>query len=72
MHPPHYVYGDACQWAGSAIEAEPTVDFMADALAAQAMPDASAPRALTVGQHCVIELQLSVPDDLKIATCERL
>ena len=37
--PPHYVYGDACQWADSAIEAEPTVDFMADALAAQAMRD---------------------------------
>ncbi|MET1002987.1 MAG: hypothetical protein ABWZ15_14340, partial [Acidimicrobiia bacterium] len=68
--PPHYVYGDACQWADSAIEAEPTVDFMADALAAQAMRDASTPRELTVGQHRVIELQLSVPDDLNMATCD--
>ncbi len=67
---PHYVYGDACQWADSAIEAEPTVDFMADALAAQARRDASTPRELTVGKHRVIELQLSVPDDLDLATCD--
>jgi hypothetical protein len=67
---PHYVYGDACRWADSAIEAEPTIDFMAHALAAQAMRDASTPRELTMGKHRVIELQLSVPDDLDLATCD--
>jgi hypothetical protein len=32
--------------------------------------NASTPRELTVGQHRVIELQLSVPDDLDLTTCD--
>jgi hypothetical protein len=67
---PYYVYGDACRWADSTIEAEPTVDFMADALATQVLRSASTPRELTVGEHRVIELQLSVPDDLDLSTCD--
>jgi len=68
--PPDFVYGDACHWSDSAIEAEPTVDFMAEALARQAMRSASTPRELAVGGHRVVELQLSVPDDLEMSTCD--
>lgn len=68
--PPAFVYGDSCQWNESAVEVEPTVDFMADALAMQAMRNASTPRDLVVGRHRVVEIQLSVPDDLDLSTCD--
>lgn len=67
---PDLTYGDACRWAGSPVEVEPTVDFMADALAAQAMRDASRPREIEAGDHPGVELRLSVPGDLDITQCD--
>lgn len=67
---PSFVYGDPCRWADSAIEAEPTVDFMAEALAAQATRDASTPSEFVAGDHRGLELELSVPDDVDIAQCD--
>jgi hypothetical protein len=61
---PAFVYGDPCRWADSAIEVEPTVDFMAEALAAQATRDASTPREFVSGEHRGMELEMSVPDDV--------
>lgn len=67
---PAFVYGDSCRWADSAVEAEPTVDFIADALAAQATRVASPPGELVAGDHRGLELELSVPDDVDIAQCD--
>jgi hypothetical protein len=67
---PAFVYGDPCRWADSAVEVEPTVEFMAEALAAQATRDASTPREFVAGEHSGTELELSVPDDADIARCD--
>jgi hypothetical protein len=67
---PDVTYGDPCRWSSSEIEAEPTVDFMADALSAQAMRDASTPVEIEVGDQSGQELQLSVPADIDIAECD--
>lgn len=67
---PAFVYRDPCRWAETAVDVEPTVDFMTDALVAQAMRDASSPRELAVGAHRVVEIQLSVPDDIDVSACD--
>lgn len=67
---PAFVYGDPCRWADSAVAVEPTVEFMAEALASQAMRDASTPRELVAGNHGGTELELSVPADLDITQCD--
>jgi hypothetical protein len=68
---PDMVYGDPCRWATTAIDVEPTVEFMADALANQALRSASAAREVTVGDHRGIELELTVPEDIDFTTCDR-
>ena len=67
---PDVVYGHPCQWAGTEIDVEPTVDSVADALAGQAVRDATTPREITVGDYRGVELQLTVPDDIDFATCD--
>jgi hypothetical protein len=67
---PEDVYGDPCRWAGTEIDVEPTVEFVADALASQALRDASPVREITVGDHRGVELELTVPDDIDISTCD--
>jgi hypothetical protein len=64
------VYRDPCHWADSVINVDPSVDFMAEALAAQAMRNASTPRARNVGGHRTVEIQLSVPADIDISKCD--
>jgi hypothetical protein len=68
---PDMVYGDPCHWATTQIDVEPTVEFMADALANQALRSASATREINVGDHRGIELELTVPEDIDFTTCDR-
>ena len=67
---PSFVYGDPCRWSDSAIEVEPTVNFMAQALATQQSRDASTPRELSVGGHRAVEVELTVPVDADISMCD--
>jgi hypothetical protein len=67
---PAFVYRDPCRWADSAVTVEATVDFVAGLLAEQTGRSAFTPRALEVGGHRAVELRLSVPDDIDLASCD--
>jgi hypothetical protein len=68
---PDYTYRDACHWSTTQFPVEKTVDFMASALAAQQPRNASTPREISVGGRRAIEIQLSVPDDIVLSTCDQ-
>ena len=68
---PDYTYRDACHWSATQFAVEPTVDFMAEALAAQVPRDASTPREITQGAARAVEIQLSVPNDIALSQCDK-
>jgi hypothetical protein len=72
---PHFVdnvYTGGCRWQGTALvpRVGPTVDDLAIALNAQAGPSASPPIAVTVGGHPGKKVELSIPADLDVTTCD--
>ena len=66
------VYTGGCNWRGTALDPPigPTVDDLATALLAQAGPGASPPTAVTVGGHPGKKVELSIPEDLDVNTCD--
>lgn len=66
------VYGDPCQWQGSALDPAvgPTVDDLASALVAQKGRAASPPTDVTLGGYPAKRIELSVAADLDPATCD--
>jgi hypothetical protein len=74
---PGAVYLDPCQWqdspVGEALEHVPgeTHVLAAGTLQAQAGRDASAPREVTLGGQLALRLELTVPADLDLATCDQ-
>jgi len=67
------VYTGGCHWRGTALDPPvgPTVDDLAAALQAQAGPGASPPTDVTVGGHPGKKIELSVPDDVVLSTCDK-
>lgn len=66
-----FVYGDPCQWTTTRPELPAgTVDELVAALSAQPMRGATAPTDITVDGYAGKAIELTVPDDLDLATCE--
>lgn len=66
------VYTGGCHWVGTALNPPvgPTVDDLATALLAQAGPGASPPVAVTVDGHPGKKVELSIPQDIDVTTCD--
>jgi hypothetical protein len=66
------VYTGGCHWLGTALTPRlgPTVDDLATALLAQAGPDASPPIPVTVDGHPGKKVELSIPQDVDVTTCD--
>jgi hypothetical protein len=66
------VYTGGCHWRGTARvpPVGPTVDDLATALSAQAGPGATHPTAVTVGGHPGMKVDLAIPQDLDVSTCD--
>ena len=67
------VYTGGCQWHGTALDPPvgPTVDDLATALVAQGAPGTAAPADVTIGGHPGKKVELSMPADVDIATCDQ-
>jgi hypothetical protein len=67
------VYTGGCHWQGTALDPPvgPTVDDLATALAEQGGPGTSAPTDVTIGGLPGKKVELSIPDDVDIDTCDR-
>jgi hypothetical protein len=66
------VYTGGCHWSGTALvpPVGPTVDDLATALSAQAGPGAAPPTSVTVGGHPGKKVELQIPEDLDVTTCD--
>lgn len=66
------VYSDPCQWKTSVIEPPvgPTVDDLANALAAQEMRGDAIPTAVAIDGYEGKYLEMTVPTDLDFADCD--
>ena len=66
------VYTGGCHWLGTALTPRlgPTVDDLANALLAQAGPGASPPIPVTVDGHPGKKVELSIPKDVDVTTCD--
>ena len=66
------VYTGGCHWLGTALSPPvgATVDDLAAALNAQAGPGASSPIDVTVGGHAGKKVELSIPQDVDVTTCD--
>lgn len=66
-----YVYGDPCQWSGTAPETPATTaDELVTALGAQALRDASAPMDITLDGYAGKSITLHVPEDAVFEDCD--
>lgn len=67
------VYTGGCHWQGTALDPPvgPTVDDLATALAAQGGPSTPAPRDVTIGGYPGKKVELSLPADVDLATCDK-
>ena len=67
------VYADPCRWQESLLDPAvgPTVDDLASAMAAQKDRNASAPTDVTLGGYPAKRVELSIPTDLDLATCDQ-
>ena len=65
-------YADPCRWQESLLDPPvgPTVENLESAVADQVGRNASAPADVTVGGYPATRIELSVPADLDIATCD--
>jgi hypothetical protein len=67
------VYADPCQWQGSLLDPAvgPTVDDLATAMVAQKGRDASPPTDVALGGYPGKRIELSLPANLDITTCDQ-
>jgi hypothetical protein len=65
-----HVYTDACQWDGSLIEVGGTTEEMAAALAEQGARVVAGPVDVTLGGYPAKRIELSVPTDIDVASCD--
>jgi hypothetical protein len=65
-----HVYEDACNTEGTLTEIGPTVDDLLQALADQEASDASTPVDTTVGGYPAKRVEMSIPTDLDVSTCD--
>ena len=67
------VYTGGCQWQGTALDPPvgPTVDDLATALVAHGGPGTVGPTEVTIGGHPGKKVELSIPADVDIATCDK-
>jgi hypothetical protein len=67
------VYGGGCEWQGTAVDPPvgPSVDDLATALVAQGGPGTAAPIDVTIGGHSGKKVELSIPADVDLATCDK-
>jgi hypothetical protein len=68
------VYGDPCHWrdTGVSLSPHPTVKEIANALADQVGRNASPPTRTTLGGWAATRIELEVPTDLELTTCDDL
>jgi hypothetical protein len=66
------VYADPCRWQGSLLDPPvgPTVDDLASALVAQTGRNATAPTDVTLGGYPAKRVELSIPADIDVASCD--
>jgi hypothetical protein len=66
------VYADPCQWARSFVRPPvgPTIDDLANALAAQPQRGDAVPVSVTVDGHDGKHVEMSVPSDIDFADCD--
>jgi hypothetical protein len=66
------VYTDPCQWQGALLDPAvgPTIDDLANALAAQKRRNATAPSDVTLSGYPAKRVELSIPANLDRATCD--
>ena len=66
------VYTGGCRWRGTALDPRvgPTVDDLATALYAQAGPGAPPPTDVDIGGYPGKKVELSIPADLDVSTCD--
>jgi len=65
-----HIYADACNWRGTLFEVGATADDLAAALAAQLGRDVSGPTDVTIGGYPAKRVELSVPAELDVGTCD--
>ena len=65
-----HVYADSCSWRGTSTDVGTTVDDLASALLAQQGRVASAPTDVVLGGFPARRIELTVPADLDVATCD--
>jgi hypothetical protein len=66
------IYTGGCDWKGTELSPRvgPTVDDLATALVEQAGPGASPPVSVTVGGHPGKKVELAIPENLDVTTCD--
>lgn len=66
------IYSDPCAWSTNVVEPRigPTVDDLANALAAQAMRGDAVPTDVTIDRYRGKYLEMSVPTDISFADCD--
>jgi len=65
-----HVYGNACHWAGSLVEAGETADELASALSSQEERTTSGPTSVVFGGYSARRVELSVPADFNKSNCD--
>jgi hypothetical protein len=66
-----HIYGDACHWQGSLVDAGSTVDELVSVLSAQKGRVASTPTDVMLGGLTAKQIELTTPSDLDLSTCDR-
>jgi hypothetical protein len=66
------VYTGGCHWKGTALDPPvgPTVDDLATALVSQGGSGTGAPTDVTIGGYAGKKVELSIPADVDVATCD--
>lgn len=65
-----HVYADTCRWDGTLVEAGTTIAEIADHIASQKNRVASAVEDVTLGGMRAKRIELTVPADLDVTTCD--
>jgi hypothetical protein len=65
-----HIYADACNWRGTLFEVGVTAEDLAAGLAAQRGRDVLGPSDVTIGGYPAKRVELSVPAELDVATCD--
>ena len=66
-----HIYADACHWDGSLFEVGTTAEDLAAALSTQLGREVAGPTELTLGGYPVKRVELAVPTELDVASCDQ-